>query len=73
MLCFKACGKNVFEAILCEFCGEYWVEVATCCNACFDLMIIIVFIHFIDFSNTAGMEDKANGSVDTKRYSLQLV
>ncbi len=40
-------------------------------------MMIIVLIHCIDFFFsfffTAGMEDKANGSVDTKRYLLQLL
>lgn len=32
-----------------EFCGEHWqhwVEVTRCSNGCFDLVIIIVFIHF---------------------------
>lgn len=36
-------------------------------------IVIYLFIYLLTYLLTASMEDKANGSVDIKRYHFQLV
>lgn len=37
------------------------------------IIFVLLFIYLFTYLLTASMEDKANGSVDIKRYHFQLV